>query len=651
MKKFTLFFVAVLTALSTNLFAAEEQLSLPSGKFADETITWTAVNGNIVIKQLKGNGNAVNSDYVSAPRVYRANILAFTCADGCTISEIAITYTGKYNGAGVIAGTAISTDNTEVTANTEAITASLGTATNGGTHTFTTTNTNGESAIYIQNGTTSQTENVQLRITAISITYIQTATGDVNVTEVTLDKTEETVEAGKTVTLTPTVSPINATNKNVTWSTSNAEVATVEDGVVTGVAEGSAVITVTTEDGNFTATCAITVTPARVLGKWQTTYTSMVTWTKGEGSGNEAKVNDYDAFKLGKSNGSGSIYITVPAYTTKLYIHAAAWTGKSDNTLSIEGTDITATPSTLNLTADAAVSGTGTTYNIANMNADAYFFEVTLTGVTAETKLTLKCNERCVVWGINYEVEEPEVNVATPILTPEEGKVKDNTFVEAFTLTMSSETEGAEIYYTLDGTNPIESESALEYTAPITIAKSTKVRAIAMDENAEFSLETSVTYCYINTAATAYSVSEAIDVINADLGLSYTLFVKGTIKSITEVSVYDVETQKGYGNATYVITDGTNDMTIYRGYYLDNTYFTSEDQITKGDSVVVCGKLLLYGDIYEVGQGNYIVSYTPDTSTEIDNATVAEKAVKMIENGQLVIIREGVKYNAQGVRL
>ena len=406
MKKFTLFFVAVLTALSTNLFAAEEQLSLSSGKFADGTITWTAVNGNIVVKQLKGNGNAVNSNYVSAPRVYRANILAFTCADGCTISEIAIKYTSNYNGAGVFAGTAINTDNTEVTANTEAITASLGTDQTGGTHTFTTTNTNGESAIYIQNGTTSQKENVQLRITAISITYIQTATGDVNVTEVTLDKTEETVEAGKTVTLTPTVSPINATNKNVTWSTSNAEVATVEGGVVTGVAEGSAVITVTTEDGNFTATCAITVTPARVLGKWQTTHTSAegILTTTGGTSASAAKVNNYDAIKAGTGSAAGAVAITVPAKTVKLYLHAAGW---NKETVALDITGATTNPASLTLTADSGISSNSPFTLSGEIDADEYFFEIGLSGITTETtlKLTATGGNRFVIWGVNYEVD------------------------------------------------------------------------------------------------------------------------------------------------------------------------------------------------------------------------------------------------------
>lgn len=426
MKKFTLLLSAMLLALATNLFATEEQLSLSSGKFADGAITWTAVNGNIVVKQLKGNGNAVNSSYTSAPRVYRANILAFTCADGCTISEIAIKYNSSYKGAGVFAGTAINTDNTAVTANTEAITASLGTATDGGTHTFTTTNTNGESAIYIQNGT-STGENVQLRITAVSITYIQTATSEVNVTEVTLDKTEETVEAGKTVTLTPTVSPINATNKNVTWSTSNAEVATVEDGVVTGVAEGSAVITVTTEDGNFTATCAITVTPARVLGKWQTTHTSAeeILTTTGGTSASEAKVNNYDAIKAGTTKVAGAVAITVPAKTVKLYLHAAGW-NKESVTLGIEGA--TANPSSLTLTADSGISNNSPFTLSGEIDADEYFFEIGLSDVATETtlKLTATSGNRFVIWGVNYEVDDTPTAIDNATVVEKAVKMIEN---------------------------------------------------------------------------------------------------------------------------------------------------------------------------------------------------------------------------------
>ncbi len=88
----------------------------------------------------------------------------------------------------------------------------------------------------------------------------------VAVTGVTLDKTETALTVGGTTTLTATVAPSGATNKNVTWSSGNEAVATVDGGVVTAVAPGSATITVTTEDGSKTATCAVTVSYATATG-------------------------------------------------------------------------------------------------------------------------------------------------------------------------------------------------------------------------------------------------------------------------------------------------------------------------------------------------------------------------------------------------
>ena len=82
----------------------------------------------------------------------------------------------------------------------------------------------------------------------------------VNVTEVTLDKTELTMTEGETETLTATVRPDNADNRKVTWSSDKTEVATVDGaGRVTAVKAGEAVVTVTTEDGGKTATCKVTV--------------------------------------------------------------------------------------------------------------------------------------------------------------------------------------------------------------------------------------------------------------------------------------------------------------------------------------------------------------------------------------------------------
>lgn len=82
----------------------------------------------------------------------------------------------------------------------------------------------------------------------------------VPVTDVTLDKQTLELYTGDSQPLTATVQPANATNKNVTWSSDNETVATVDaNGNVTAVAAGTATITVTTEDGSHTATCKVTV--------------------------------------------------------------------------------------------------------------------------------------------------------------------------------------------------------------------------------------------------------------------------------------------------------------------------------------------------------------------------------------------------------
>ena len=81
----------------------------------------------------------------------------------------------------------------------------------------------------------------------------------ISVTKVAISGAPVNMVKGTTATLKATVTPTNATNKAVTWSSSNKSVATVTNGVVKAVASGTVTITVTTQDGKKTAQCAITV--------------------------------------------------------------------------------------------------------------------------------------------------------------------------------------------------------------------------------------------------------------------------------------------------------------------------------------------------------------------------------------------------------
>ena len=115
-----------------------------------------------------------------------------------------------------------------------------GTPTAAGTSTFTVTATN-------DNGSDSK---------ALTLTINP---APILVTGVTLNKSELALYTGGSATLTAAVAPDNATNKTVTWASSNPSVATVENGVVTAVGAGTVTITVATVDGGYTATCAVTV--------------------------------------------------------------------------------------------------------------------------------------------------------------------------------------------------------------------------------------------------------------------------------------------------------------------------------------------------------------------------------------------------------
>lgn len=89
------------------------------------------------------------------------------------------------------------------------------------------------------------------------------AADPVAVTDITLTRTA-TVKLGETLTLIPGFTPEDATNKNVTWKSSDTSVATVDnEGKVTPVKVGTVDITVTSEDGNKTATCTVTVEEAK----------------------------------------------------------------------------------------------------------------------------------------------------------------------------------------------------------------------------------------------------------------------------------------------------------------------------------------------------------------------------------------------------
>ena len=146
--------------------------------------------------------------------------------------------------------------------------------------------------------------------------YYTAPVANIAVRAITVTPTTMALTAGgATGAITATVSPSNATNKIVTWSSSNAAVATVAGGVVTPVAAGAAVITATTAAGSFTATCTVTVTaPAPA------TYT--VTFDSQGGTQIPAAIT-------GVASGAT---VTLPTAPTKTGYAFASWKTAADGT-------------------------------------------------------------------------------------------------------------------------------------------------------------------------------------------------------------------------------------------------------------------------------------------------------------------------------
>lgn len=219
-----------------------------------------ATNKNVVWSSNNENVATVFEGSVTAVAAGTATITVTTEDGGCTaqcsvvVTDIAVT------------SVSLNKPSTQITkGETETLTATVlpENATNKGII-WSSSNT---SVATVSNGTVTAVAAGSAIITATSAadsnkkaTCTVTVT-TIAVTGVTLNKTSTSIIRGGSETLTATVAPSNASNKNVTWSTNNSSVATVSNGTVSAVATGTARITVTTQDGGFTAYCDVTVTP------------------------------------------------------------------------------------------------------------------------------------------------------------------------------------------------------------------------------------------------------------------------------------------------------------------------------------------------------------------------------------------------------
>ena len=226
-------------------------------------------------------------------------------------------------------------------------------------------------------------------------------------------------------------------------------------------------------------------------------------------------------------------------------------------------------------------------------------------------------NGQCRITQIVVTLEDDNVAVKTPTLSLAAGE-----YMGTQTLTISCATADAKIYYTLDGTEP--SETATEYTAPIELTATTTVKAVAVkgaDKSSVAEAKYIIVKSIANTEETALTVAEALELIKTtdEATLAHKdnkMYVKGIVVKVDEVDTGD------FGNATYNIadaTDATEQLIVYRGYYLKGAKFTAETaaELTVGKHVVVYGTLVNFkGNTPEFTSGSKLVSISAGSALE-----------------------------------
>ncbi|MDE6479120.1 MAG: Ig-like domain-containing protein, partial [Muribaculaceae bacterium] len=356
----------------------------------DKSVTWTSSDASIATVSDKGVVTAVKAGTATITAT-SANGKTATCkvtvaakiyeVTGITLSNTKLSLTeGETATLTATIAPENATDKTVTWTSSDASVASVSdkgvvTAVKAGTATITATSANGKTA----NCTVTVAANI------------------ISVESVAISKTELSLTEGDTANLTATIAPENATDKSVTWTSSDEAVATVSaDGVVTAVKAGTATITAASSNGK-TATCTVTVT-AKVIDVTGITLSDIdLSMTKGETitltatidpenatdktvtwtSSDEAVATvdaegNVTAIAVGEAvitaacgNVSASCHVTVlPILVESLTIDPAEWRGK-------EGSEFTITATVLpDDAADKTVTFESSDTSIATVDAE-----------------------------------------------------------------------------------------------------------------------------------------------------------------------------------------------------------------------------------------------------------------------------------------
>ena len=392
-------------------------------------------------------------------------------------------------------------------------------------------------------------------------------------------------------------------------------------------------------------------------------------------NGSACTVNDVAGIKCGTSKAGGDMTITVGAGATKLSFYAAAWKGISGLSLNLAADGVTFSPASVSLTADDGISN-NSPFTLVGSPED-FKFEVELTGVTAETTIavTSSAAKRFVVWGATYTAGD---GPAEPVIEYYVVGSMNNWELSADYKLAANPAQAGEYMkrFTFAANDELKVRKAidgeLDAWYPEGVGNNWVINE-AGEYDVYFRPEGNSDWAnnYFFVAPYVIPQYEVAEAIAAGLTNGTEIKVRGVVTKI-ELKGKNFAT---YGSACIYVADATDaegEFEFYNCYSKEGAKFTttnpdydetstqwaqfnevadaSEFAVHVGDTVIAFGKYKLYNTTYELDQNCYILDAKVPGSdpTALENTAIETKAVKIVRDGQILIVKGNKTFNLQG---
>ena len=448
----------------------------------------------------------------------------------------------------------------------------------------------------------------------------------VPVTALSLNQSSKTLNVGETVQLTPVFTPSNATNQKVYWSMDNDTVATIDNGLITAIHEGTVGVTCISDDGGFTASCSIIVQETQ-----QPPVTNAISVRlKGSSANGWSKVNLY----------YWADGIDSPAWPgTTLSKDAQGWYGY---TFPVSVTSV-------NIIWN---DGNNQTVDITNVT-ESTCYSLNSTSGTSITVSTIACEEDNVaVTGVSLNKKTLQISkgansTLTATIMPANATNKAVTWASSNTAVATISNDG-KITAKTAGVSTISCETAdghfkAECYIVVTDA------SLGCDYSFEPAAASVIQFEATDLSFSAFDGGTFVVLEDASHILNL-MYCGSLVNGALPVGEHPVSSIEQNGNIIYSV--GGDDSYDYGSFMATNftaeglysaAYYIIAGNVTVGNGNRIYAKLVS-------ANGSDIIA-TWEGTQDVEIVSIDNCATKILRNGQLFILRDGNTYTATGVKV